>query len=116
MTLSPAQDRLLITCLNGPVDESSQSEALDALALAQRAGFLTLPQVQTAEETCLSVLSRMPPPMVRLEGARFLAHKKDPKSIAALRRLLNDPVPKIRDSAKLGLTEIRPGRAAGSSL
>lgn len=116
MRLSPAKERLLIDCLRGPGDELSQSEALDALMLAQQAGYLSPPQVQEADEACLSLLRRMPPPMVRLEGARFLSHKKDSRSIAALRLLLNDPNPKIQDAAKQGLTEIHPGSAVGRSL
>ncbi len=107
MRLSPSQARRLIACLNGPVDELSQSEALDALTLAQRAGFLSPAQAHEAVGTCLAVLSRTPPPMVRLEGARFLSHSKDPRGIAALRLLLNDPIPKIRDAAKQSLAKGR---------
>lgn len=106
MRLSPAQERLLIDCLKGPVDERSQSEALDVLTLAQRARVLSPTQVDNAIDACLTILSRTPPPMVRLEGARFLWHSKTPRGIAALRLLLNDPAPKIRDAAKQGLAEI----------
>jgi hypothetical protein len=106
--LSPAQDRLVIDCLQGPVDESSQSEALDVLKLAARAGFLTPSQTHEANEECFSILRRTPPPMVRLEAARFLGYSKDPRRIAALDILRNDPDPKIQGAAKKGLTKIKP--------
>jgi len=53
----------------------------------------------------VSVLARTPPPMVRLEGARFLSHSKDSKGIGALRLLRNDPAPKIREAALYSLAE-----------
>ena len=105
-SLSPAQERLLTDCLQGPTDERSQSEALDALILAQRAGVLTPKQSQNALEECLTLLSRKPPYMVRLEGARFLSHSKSPKRIPSLRLLLNDPDPKIRAAAEQGLAQL----------
>lgn len=105
MRLSPAQARQAIACLNGPVDELSQSEALDVLAMAQRSGSLPSAQTREATEVCVSVLSRTPPPLVRLEGARFLSHSRNPAGIGALRRLLDDPVPKIREAATRSLAE-----------
>ena len=108
--LSAAQDRLLSDCLNGPVDERSQSEALDVLLLAQRAGGLSPAEARIAEEECVNVLSRTPAPMVRLEGARFLAHSKSPRAIAALRRLQNDPISKIRDAANQARRTSVPSR------
>ncbi len=106
--LSPTQARQAIACLNGPVDELSQSEALDVLGLARRTGFLSSDQTQAATAACVSILSRTPPPMVRLEGARFLSHSKDAESTGALRLLLNDPAPNIREAAMQGLGDRRP--------
>ncbi len=103
--LSPTQVHQAIACLNGPVEELSQSEALDVLTMARRSGSLSSAQTREATEVCLSVLSRIPPPLVRLEGARFLSHSKDPADIGALRHLLDDPNPKIRDAATRGLAE-----------
>ena len=103
--LSPAQARQALACLNGPGDELSRSEALDVLNMARQAGSLSPAQTQEATEVCVSVLDRTPPPMVRLEGARFLSHSKYPAGVGALRILLNDPVPKIRDAAIRSLAE-----------
>ena len=105
MRFSPVQTRQAIACLNGPVDELSQSEALDVLTMARRSGFLSPAQIREVTEVCVSVLARTPPPMVRLEGARFLSHSKDPKGIGALRLLRNDPAPKIREAALYSLAE-----------
>lgn len=108
MNFTPAQERLVFDCLHGPEDERSQSEALDVLKLAARAGFLTAAQTHEANEACFSVLSRTPQPMVRLQAARFLNYSKDPRRIAALRILRHDPDPKIQASAKKGLGAITP--------
>lgn len=108
MNFTLAQERLVFDCLHGPVDERSQSEALDVLKLAIRAGFLTAPQTHEANEACFSILSRTPPPMVRLEAARFLDYSKDPRRIAALDILQNDPDPKIQTAAEKGLAAIAP--------
>ena len=107
MRFSLAQSRQAIACLNGPIDELSQSEALDVLTMARRSGFLSAAQTHEATQVCVSVLARTPPPMVRLEGARFLSHSKDSKGIGALRLLRNDPVPKIRKAALDSLAEGR---------
>ena len=104
--LSSAQEDLLIGCLNGATDERSQSEALDAYSLAARAGYLSPAQADRAIMACLKLLDRMPPPMVRLEGARFLGSAKASRGIPALQRLQSDPLPKVRVAARQGLAQI----------
>ncbi len=102
--LSPAQSRRLVRIIGAPVNEQSQSEALDVLGLAQRAHALSPSQSQAAQAATLSVLQTSPGPMVRLESARFLGHIGGAASVPALTVLLDDPDPKVQAAARQALT------------
>lgn len=106
MTLSPAQSRTLVGYVGSPVNEQSQSEALDVLSLAGRARALSVAQVQDAEEAALQVLGGSPGPMVRLEAARLLGHLGSLTGVPALTALQKDNDPKVRLAAAEALTRI----------
>ena len=98
-TLNPAQGRRLVGLVSSPVNDQSQSEALDVLGLAQRAHALPAPQARDAEAAALQVLRDSPGPMVRLESARFFGHLGSPADTAALTALQQDSDPKVREAA-----------------
>lgn len=106
MTLSPAQSRTLVGYVGSPVNEQSQSEALDVLSLAGRARALSAAQVRDAEEAALQVLGGSPGPMVRLEAARLLGHLGSSTGVPALTALQKDSDPKVRQAAAEALARI----------
>lgn len=101
--LSPAQSGTLVQIVGGPVNEQSQSEALDVLSLAQRARALSPPQSQQAQDAALRVLQTSPGPMVRLESARLLGHIGGSGGVSALTALSLDGDPKIQEAARQAL-------------
>ena len=104
--LTLAQSATLVRMVNSPVNDLSQSEALDVLSLAQRADALSPAQVQQAQQATLRVLSRTPGAMVRLEGARFLGHLGNPQGASALTVLGHDDDPKVRQAAGQALARL----------
>lgn len=96
---SLVQSRRLVGIAAGPINDQSQSEALDVLSLAQRAHALSPPQVRDAEGAALQALRGTPGPMVRLESARLLGHLGNPADAPALSTLQEDPDPKVREAA-----------------
>ncbi len=103
---SPAQSRRLIAIAAGPINDQSQSEALDVLSLAQRAHALSPPQEYQAEGAALQALRVAPGPMVRLESARLLGHLGHPAGAPALSALQGDSDPKVREAAGEALVRI----------
>lgn len=103
---SLAQSRRLVSIAAGPINEESQSEALDVLGLAQQAHALSPPQMREAEEAALQALRGSPAPMVRLESARLLGHLDNPADIPALSALQEDRDPKVREAASEALAWI----------
>ena len=101
--LSPAHQGQLVAIVGSPVNDQSQSEALDVLSLAQRAHALSAAQSAQAQDAALAVLKTSPGPMVRLESARLLGHLGGGASIPALTRLLGDADPKVQDAAREAL-------------
>ena len=101
--LSRAQHSRLVTIVGSPINEQSQSEALDVLSLAHRAHLLSPPQSAQAQDAALAVLQTSPGPMVRLESARLLGHLGSAASVPALTLLLADPDPKVQDAARQAL-------------
>ena len=96
---SPDQSRRLVGIAAGPINDQSQSEALDVLSLAQRAHALSPSQEHEAKEAALQALRGSPGPMVRLESARLLGHLGHPADAPALSALQADPDPKVREAA-----------------
>ena len=96
---SPAQSRRLVGIAAGPINDQSQSEAVDVLSLAQRAHALSPSQEHEAEEAALQALRGSPGPMVRLESARLLGHLGHPADAPALSALQADLDPKVREAA-----------------
>jgi hypothetical protein len=105
--LTLAQSTLLVSLINNPVNELSQSEALDVLSLAQRANALSPMQAQKAEDATLLVLRSSPGAMVRLESARFLGHLGNTGSIPALTTLGRDSDPKVQSAARIALARVQ---------
>ena len=110
--LTLTQSNLLTGLINSPVNDLSQSEALDVLNMAQRANALSPGQVRDAQEATFAVLNQSPGPMVRLESARFLGHlgnkgARDGRGKAALTLLEGDTDPKIRQAAHLALARMQ---------
>ena len=105
--LSRAQHSRLVAIVGSPVNEQSQSEALDVLSLAHRAHLLSPPQSAQAQDAALAVLQTSPGPMVRLESARLLGHLGSAASVPALTLLLADPDPKVQDAARQALARSR---------
>ncbi len=103
-SLLPAQGRRLVEIVRGPVNEQSQSEALDVLGLTLRAHALSAAQSRQAQDAALAVLQTNPGPMVRLESARLLGHLGGPAVRPALTTLSADPDPKVQNAARRGLT------------
>ena len=106
IALSRAQSGLLVTMIGAPVNDQSQSEALDVLSLAQRNNALPTLQARSAQAATLLVLRSSPGPMVRLESARFLGHLGDADSVPALTLLQQDSEPKVRQAAAEALARI----------
>ncbi len=105
--LSAGQSAALIGLIASPVDDQSQSEALDVLGLAQRANALPAAQAQQALAATLRGLGRNPGPMVRLESARLLGHLGSPSSIPALLALQRDSDPKVQSAAGDALARVQ---------
>lgn len=106
--LSEADARRLIATARGPAPEMLQTEALTVLGLAERRSMLKPGQHQQALEAALLVMAHQPPRRVRLIGARFLGHARDPRAVSSLQPLLQDPDPEVREAAAASLTEIKP--------
>ena len=106
VALSPDQCRTLVGYVGSPVNEQSQSEALDVLSMANRARALSAAQARDAEEAALQVLGGSPGPMVRLEAARLLGHLGSAAGIPALTALRQDGDPKVRQAATEALARI----------
>ena len=104
--LTPAQSGRLIAIAAGPINDQSQSEALDVLSLAQRANALSPLQVRDAEGAALQALRGSPGLMVRLESARLLGHLGSPANVPALLALQGDSDPKVRQAAGEALARI----------
>lgn len=105
--LTPVQHRRLVAIVSSPVNEQSQSEALDVLCLAHRGHTLSPPQSAQAQDAALAVLKTSPGPMVRLESVRLLGHLGSVRNIPALTLLLNDPDPKVHEATKEALARSR---------
>ena len=101
--LSPAHHGQLVAIVGSPINDQSQSEALDVLSLAHRAHALSASQSASAQDAALAVLKTSPGPMVRLESARLLGHLGSAASIPALTLLLSDADPKVQDAARQAL-------------
>ena len=106
LALSPAQCRTLVGYVGSPVNEQSQSEALDVLSMADRARALSAAQARDAEEAALQVLGSSPGPMVRLEAARLLGHLGSAAGVPALTALQQDGDPKVRQAAGEALARL----------
>ncbi|MGI4790675.1 MAG: hypothetical protein ACRYFS_17715 [Janthinobacterium lividum] len=106
LKLSTTQISQMVTLVNSPVDDVSQSEALDVLSLAQRANELSSAQIRTAQDATLLVLTHSPGMMVRLESARFLGHLGGTRGVFALTALQSDLDPRVRQAAHDSLTQI----------
>ncbi len=106
VTLSLTQGRRLVGFVGSPINEESQSEALDVLGLALRAGALSAPQARDANTAALEVLRGSPAPMVRLESARLLGHLKTLADAPVLAALQHDSDPKVRQAAEEGLNRL----------
>ena len=105
--LSLGQSEALVASVGSPVDDQSQSEALDVLSLALRAHALSTAQAQAAQSAAIQVLRCSPGPMVRLESARLLGHLAAPGGIPALLILQRDSDPKIQSAARTALVRIQ---------
>ena len=103
---TPAQSGRLVSIAAGPMNDQSQSEALDVLSLAQRAHALSPLQGRDAEGAALQALRGSPGPMVRLESARLLGHLGNPADAPALSALQGDGDPKVRQAAGEALAHI----------
>ena len=101
--LTPVQHSRLVAIVSSPVNEQSQSEALDVLCLAHRGHTLSPPQSAQAQDAALAVLKTSPGPMVRLESARLLGHLGSARNIPALTLLAKDADPKVQDAARQAL-------------
>lgn len=101
-----AQSGRLVGIAAGPMNDESQSEALDVLSLAQRAHALSPLQVRAAEGAALQALRGSPGPMVRLESARLLGHLGNPADAPALTALQGDGDPKVRQAAGEALARL----------
>ena len=100
------QSRRLVGIAAGPVNDQSQSEALDVLSLAQRAHALSPLQEHEAEGAALQALRGSPGPMVRLESVRLLSHLGNSADAPALSALSGDSDPKVREAAGAALVWI----------
>lgn len=105
--LSVAQSAGLVRLINSPINDQSQSEALDVLSLALRANDLPPEQARQAQQATLRLLEHSPGPMVRLESARFLGHLGGSRGTDALRSLQNDADPKVRQAAGEALARVQ---------